>query len=84
MSGPFEGFNVITIDPGDTVLCDYCNKEFTDSKAIGGLLFGSKAACPECAGRIEDGAKRYGEEQYIRARCPEGMAFADWVREDLR
>ena len=41
-----DGMTVITIDPGRTVLCDWCSKDFTDSPEIGGLLFQSKATGP--------------------------------------
>lgn len=69
---------------GRVVLCDDCGEDFTDSPAVGGILFVSRACCPSCAPRWEANAKKYGEDRYIRARCPEGKSFADWVREDLR
>lgn len=75
---------VIRVEPGDTVLCDYCNEDYTKSSTSGGLLFQSKAACPSCAPRIQREAEGHGETNFIRARCPEGKSFADWVREDLR
>lgn len=75
---------VIKIDVGNRVICDFCNDEFTDRPDAGGLLFQTKAACPACAPRVEEGAKKYGEEHFIRGRCPEGKPFAQWVREDLR
>jgi hypothetical protein len=28
--------------------------------------------------------KGYGEEHYIKAHCPAGKSYADWVRQDLR
>ena len=75
---------VITLDPGNVVLCDGCNHEYTDSEVSGGILFGSYAYGPCCAPRMEEGAKKYNEEYNIKGRCPEGKSFADWVREDLR
>lgn len=72
------------VDLGDRVICDFCGGEYTERADAGGLLFGSKAACPGCAPRLERDAKKYGEEHYIRGRCPEGKSFAAWVREDLR
>lgn len=72
------------IDSGEAVACDFCGEDFSESEATGGLLFQSKAACPECAPRIEAGAKSYGETHFIRGRCPEGMQFRAWVREILR
>lgn len=75
-----EAIKVIKIDPGMTVLCDFCNEDYTASEMTGGILFGSKAACPKCAPGIEQRAKEYGEEKHIKARCPEAMSFAEWVR----
>jgi hypothetical protein len=77
-------FKVFRIDPGNRVVCDDCNEDYTDSQETGGILFQSKAICPKCAPKWESTAKGYGEERFIKARCPEGKAFADWVREDLR
>lgn len=68
-----------TIDIGDYVECDMCCKDFTNSDAKGGILFGTKGVCPECAPRIEADAERFGESQFIRGRCPDGMTFKDWV-----
>lgn len=65
---------------GQTVLCDWCDADWTARPESGGFLFGSKATCPDCAPRLEAGAKAHGEESFIRARCPEGTSFAGWVR----
>jgi hypothetical protein len=69
---------------GRTVLCDLCGGDYTDSDKKGGFQLLSKAVCPECAPRIEKSVKEYNEEHHIRGRCPEDMAFADWVRDVLR
>lgn len=66
-------------DMGDSVACDWCSKDYTNSNATGGLLFQSKATCPDCVARIEASAAKYGEEQFIRDRCPVGMSFKEWV-----
>lgn len=79
-----DGLDVITVDPGDEVYCDICNKNYTNLPDKGGIQFESKAVCPECTPRIEQNAKRYREERFIKATCPEGKSFANWVREDLR
>jgi len=81
MLGPVKH---IVIDPGDFVICDGCNEDWSESKESGGILFDSRAICPTCAPKWEKDAKEYGEEDHIRARCPEGMSFADWVRDHLR
>jgi hypothetical protein len=75
---------IIRLDPGRKVMCDDCGKDYTDLPDVGGLLFSSKACCPECAPRWEELAQQYDEEHAIRARCPKGMSFADWVRNVLR
>lgn len=69
------------IPVGRAVVCDWCDKDFTDSAETGGFIFESKATCPCCAARLETGAKKHGEERFIRARCPGGKSFADFVRE---
>ena len=61
------------IDIGETVLCDLCNDDYTNSDAQGGMLLGSYAICPRCAPQIED----TGDESLIQ--CPADMRFRDWV-----
>lgn len=79
-----DGWTVETLQPGRLVFCDGCGEDYTDSPATGGILFQSKAICPTCASKWEQGAKQYGEERFIKARCPVGMAFSDWVRKTMR
>lgn len=64
---------------GATVFCDYCCEDFTNRNDTGGILFQSKAICPICAPAALKRIKGYGEERFIRGRCPEGMSFRDWV-----
>ena len=75
-----DDFETIFIDPGDVVLCDYCNGDFTNSDVIGGLLVGSDAVCPRCQPKTLARLKLYHEEQHIQGFCPENMSFANWVR----
>lgn len=63
------------IDIGRIVVCDFCNDDYTESQASGGLIFGSYALCPQCQHKV------IGEASRVRARCPEWMSFADFVRE---
>jgi len=65
---------------GDTVLCDACDFDLTADTRSGGYLFGTSAYGPCCADRRMESIRGYGEEHYIRARCPEGVSFADWIR----
>lgn len=65
---------------GDTVLCDIDSTDLTADPRSGGFMFDSYAVGPCCAESYEASARGYGEEDHIRARCPEGVSFADWVR----
>ena len=65
---------------GRQVYCDLCNEDYTDLDLQGGFLFGSHAVCPACAPRLLREIYECGEERFIKASCPAGMAFADWVR----
>lgn len=73
-----------TIDLGDQVICDDCGVYYTARDDCGGILFVSRACCPACAPKVEALAAKYNEKCHIRARCPESMTFADWVRTILR
>lgn len=63
------------VDIGRNVVCDFCSDDHTDSTLSGGVIFGSYAVCPKCVHRVE------GEASRIRARCPDGKSFGDFVRE---
>jgi hypothetical protein len=65
---------------GQNVLCDACDADLTSDPRSGGYLFGSYAYGPCCAEERLAVIRGYGEEWNIRARCPEGISFADWVR----
>ena len=75
-----DGSTRITLEPGRRVVCDSCDEEWTDRPESGGLLFQSKAICPECISKWEADIERFGEQRYIRGHCPAGVSFADWVR----
>ena len=68
------------IDPHQ-VFCDGCSKDWSDSDESGGILFGSKAYCPDCATDGEESARDWDEERHINGRCPPNQSYADWVRE---
>lgn len=63
-----------SVDIGRNVVCDFCDADHTDSTVTGGVIFGSKAVCPTCVPRVQ------GEPEHIKARCPEGVTFGDFVR----
>jgi hypothetical protein len=67
------------IDIGNTVLCDYCNRDFTESDETGDLLVGAEAVCPRCEPQVRERLKMYGEEGDIAAECPAGMSFWKFV-----
>ncbi|MCK5015655.1 MAG: hypothetical protein KAS32_01170 [Candidatus Peribacteraceae bacterium] len=81
---PFKDFEVITIDPGDEINCDLCNKSFKGLPDIGGYIFGSKAVgskavCPNYADDFLIRIKKYNEERYIKAICKPGMSFYNFI-----
>lgn len=78
------GATVIHLESGATVLCDDCNKDYTDLPEKGGILFGSKAIGPCCSSKWIRNAAKYSEMSHIKKRCPTDKSFADWVREDVR
>ena len=71
--------NFDVIDIGEQVVCDLCNKDYTDSDEQGGFMYGSSAICPNCAPRIMKEIKKLKEEKHIKKRCPAGMSFKDFV-----
>jgi len=70
----------ITIDMEDQVICDYCNKDWTDRPEKGGFVFGSYAICPDCEKQELISIKKLNEERYITSICPDNMSFCDYVR----
>jgi hypothetical protein len=36
------------IDIADTVVCDYCNDDYTESEMAGGIIIDGYAVCPQC------------------------------------
>lgn len=71
--------NIVTVDLGETVMCDICSKDYTDSDKSGGFLFDSYAYCPKCAGERLSEIRRNGELGHIKAICPKDQSFKDFV-----
>ena len=69
-----------SIPIGDIVVCDVCSEDYTERDDTGGFIFGSYAYCPACAKKQLPAIRGYGEEHMIRARCPEAVTFANFVR----
>jgi hypothetical protein len=68
------------VEVGRLVVCDSCSKDLTESPESGGFVFGSYGYGPCCAERFLAEIRRYGEEEFIKAHCPPGMSFADFIR----
>jgi hypothetical protein len=43
----------VEFDIGNTVVCDLCDENYTNSDAVGGFVFESKGVCPKCASMAE-------------------------------
>lgn len=69
------------VDIGIIVICDTCNKDYTDSLVSGGFIFVSSAICPACAKRSMSTIEKYNETKHIRAKCPLSQSFASFVRD---
>lgn len=67
------------VELGLEVACDDCGEDWTAREESGGFLFGSYAYCPNCAEKGLKSIRQYSEEKYIKAFCPEGVSFADFV-----
>ena len=74
-----NGVTVINIDPGDTVLCDLCNMDYTNRDETGGFLFSGKAVCPKCSPAFLQSVKKYKEEIFIKSTAREGESFRAFV-----
>ena len=62
---------IFSIDIGETVLCDLCNDEYSESDEQGGVLLGSSVACPTCV-------KKFNITEHD-GECPKGLSFKEWV-----
>lgn len=58
-------------DIGDTVVCDYCGLDYTESEAVGGIISGSYAVCPCC-----EKPQMLKDADYVSAP---GESFRDFV-----
>lgn len=74
-----QEIQVIKIDVGDSVICDFCDKDFTGEEISGGLIFTSNAVCPDCSPRQLNTIRGYNEERFIKAYCPENKSFHQFV-----
>lgn len=80
----FEGTGPAAYDIGRGVFCDFCDTDLTDDPRSGGCMFSTYAVGPCCAPEHLKSIAGYQELHLIRAWCPDGMSFADWVRDVIR
>ena len=73
--GPME---IIDINPGNLVICDGCNDNYTNSEEVGGVLLSRTAFCPKCCKEIIESAKEFEEERFL-TYPKEGETFKDFV-----
>jgi len=66
-------------DIGEIVVCDFCDREYTNSEEKGGLLFQSRGICPVCTPKMLKDAELYGEERFIRAVANDGETFKAFI-----
>ena len=71
----------VPVPVGIDVVCDFCNEDHTLKDQSGGIIFESKAVCPSCVKRLMPDVEKYWEAHLIRAKCPEGVSFANFVRQ---
>lgn len=76
-SGP-SGYHKSLEEIGNSVKCDICNKDYTESNKSGGFIFKNRAYCSDCLGfkpLINE------ELQDQIPTCSADMSFADFVRD---
>ena len=71
---------VIIMESGNTILCDFCNEDYTESDESGGMIFGSKAVCPKCEPKLDEDIVKYNEMHFVRDTCKPDESFANFVR----
>jgi hypothetical protein len=69
------------IDCGDSVICDFCNDDYTESEESGGFITGGYAVCPKCAPESMKNIKKYNEEHTVKRMCGVEESFSDMVRD---
>lgn len=74
-----NGVKVIRIEPGNTVLCDLCNEDYTNSDEPGGFLFSGKAVCPKCAYEFMKNVEKYNETHFVTDRARSYESFREFV-----
>lgn len=68
----------------EKVYCDPCGKDFSDLPDQGGFIVGLTAYGPCCAEAMLGNLTLHHEEHLIKAKCPQGMSFKDWIINQVR
>lgn len=64
------------IDCGKEVVCDICNRSYTDSDERGGFVWETWAYCPVCApSHMHLTLKKGAEFEF----CPKGLSFREFI-----
>lgn len=66
-------------DLGESVICDECSADYTNSDESGGFIFGGHGVCPKCADRMLESIRKHNEEEHIKAYCPKGKSFKQFI-----
>jgi hypothetical protein len=72
-------FEVIDLKGSKQVICDMCDKDYTESEVSGGFLFCSNAVCPDCSESFLKTIMKNNELSYIKGFCPTTLSFSSWV-----
>jgi hypothetical protein len=70
---------IFEIDIGDSVVCDFCNADYTNSDKEGGFVIDGYGVCPDCAPDHLKTVKECNEENHISHRCPAGVSFKRFI-----
>ncbi len=67
------GIKTIKIETNE-VICDQCNKDYTESNESGGMIWMNRAICRQCLRNIPGSVN---SEKYLF--CPPYLSFRDFV-----
>jgi hypothetical protein len=67
------------VDLQGYVVCDLCGDDYSMSDEAGGIIIETYSICPRCTPRAQDGARRFGRPEPVRARAMPGEPFRAFV-----
>jgi hypothetical protein len=70
---------VEVFDIGNSVVCEFCGQDYTNSDEKGGFIFESKGVCPRCAPSFMSKVIGYNEQSFIRGSALPGEQFRDFI-----